>query len=178
MSNVMTIGDLLTAQAAREKGVQTQADNETERRVASTARHQAKLRKAEHDRKSRNRTDERRDSSVAYKGGKGYNPLTAKVKGTTATTRPALTVDRETGELKATDASTFKRKKMTQAEFNGSKMKQDKLYEKDSSGKWVHNCAAARTYRQQVWNHFNWRKADLSEQPEHPDAMAVQLTGV
>ena len=166
MSNVMTIGDLLTAQAARKQGVQTQADNETERRKASTAKHQARLRKKEQELVNHHNTSRRRDSPVAYKGGKGYDPLTAKVKGTVSTTRPALIVDRETGELTATNETTFKPNKPTQAEFDGSKSKHDKLYEKDSSGKWVHNCAAARTYRQQVWNHFNWRKAYLSEQPE------------
>tara|TARA_R110002012_G_scaffold265666_3_gene449074 strand:+ start:1395 stop:2060 length:666 start_codon:yes stop_codon:yes gene_type:complete len=119
------------------------------------------------------RRERRREPVTGAFGEKGFVALTRKTKGTTVTVIPEHTVDRETGELKA-----FKPKKMSKMEFDGSKTKHDKIFAKDSSGKWVHNSAAARTYRQQVWNHFNWRKADLSEQPEHPNAMAVQLAGV
>ena len=175
MNNVMTIFDLIEEREKRANGLPTPADYETERRIASTARHQARLRNNAQRLVNHHSTSKRRDSPIAYNGGNGYKVPQRKHRGTTVTTTPEHTVDRETGELKATDARTFKRKKMSKMEFDGRKAASNKLYEKDSSGKWVHNCAAARTYRQQVWNHFNWRKADLSEQPPHPDVTAVQL---
>ena len=168
MSNVMTIKDLLTAQAARKQGEPTAADNETERRKASTAKHQARLRKKEQELVNHHNTSKRRDSPVAYKGGKGYDPLTAKVKGTVPTTRPALIVDLETGELKATDASTFKRKKMSKMEFDGVK---DAHAKRKACG-----CNACKQYRTQAWQFMSKQKDESGEliRTEHPDAKAVK----
>ena len=119
---------------------------------------------------SNNRYARRAPVTGAY-GEEGYKPS----KGTkiTVVTTPANKVTK-TGEIVKNDVS----KKPTQVEFDGTKSKHDKLYERKSSGKFVINCAAARTYRQQAWNHFNWRKAGLSEQPEHPDVTAVQLAAI
>jgi len=170
MSNVMTIGDQLLAQAAREQGEPTAADDETERRKASTARHQAKLRKKEQELNNRQSTSERRDSPIAYKGGNGYDPLTAKAKGTTVTVTPEYTVDRETGELKATDASTFKRKKMSKMEFDGVK---DAHAKRKACG-----CNACKQYRTQAWQFMSKQKDESGEliRTEHPDAKAVKCT--
>lgn len=168
MSNVMTIGDLLTAQAARKQGVKTAADIETERRIASTARHQAKLRK--NAQKLDNRTSKRRDSSVAYKGGNGYKVPQRKHRGTTVTTAPEHTVDRVTGELKATDTSTFKRKKMSKMEFDGVK---DAHAKRKACG-----CNACKQYRTQAWQFMSKQKDESGElmRTEHPDAKAVKCT--
>lgn len=68
-------------------------------------------------------------------------------------------------------------KKMTQLEFDGRMDLHRKLYEKTPSGKWVINCAAARTYRHQVWEYNSKQRDEAGEliRTEHPDVKAVQL---
>ena len=76
-----------------------------------------------------------------------------------------------------TDKTVENTGRMSQAEFDGSKAAHDKLYEKDSSGKWVINCDAAKTYRHQVWEYMSKQRDDAGNliRTEHPDARAVQL---
>ena len=71
-------------------------------------------------------------------------------------------------------------KKLTQLEFDDRLELNRKLFEKDSSGKWVINCAAARTYRHQVWEFKSKQRDEAGNliRTEHPDARAVQLAGI
>ena len=72
---------------------------------------------------------------------------------------------------------TNPRTKMTKLEFDGKMDLHRKLYEKTPSGKWVINCAAARTYRHQVWEYNSKQRDEAGEliRTEHPDVKAVQL---
>jgi HSP90 family molecular chaperone len=161
-----TIGHAWAEQNARAKGEPTEAEKEQAKRMARGLFVHPDIRKqreAEEAAITQMRTDLRRRVL-------GFDPTEVKVT-TTRSAKPANMVTK-TGEI------VENTERMTQAEFDGTKSKHDKLYERDSSGNFVINCAAARTYRQQVWNHFNWRKAELSEQPEHPNVMAVQLAGI
>ena len=128
------------------------------------------------------RRERRREPLSGAYGKKGFVALTPKRKGTVVTVTPEHTVDRETGELKATDADTFKveTKKMSKMEFDGSKAKHDKIMERNSSGKFVINCAGAKTYRREAWEYMSKQKDESGEliRTEHPDARAVQLAGV
>ena len=163
---VYTIGHALNEQNARAKGEPTEAQKQQAKRMARgrvVHKDIRKQREADEAASTQVRTDMRRKAL-------GFDPTKAKV--TVARSAEPANIVTKTGE------SVKNTGRMTQAEFDGSKAKHDKLYERDSSGKFVINCTAARTYRQQVWNHYNWRKADLSEQPEHPNVMAVQLAGI
>ena len=126
---------------------------------------------------AKNREARRAPGSGAFKT--DWKPSKG-TKVTVAKTQPTLKVNKETGKLRATGASDFKRNKMTKIEFDGVKTKHDRIYVRDSSGKWVHNCASAKTYRQQVWNHFNNVRDEAGEliQPEHPNVNDVQLAAV
>tara|TARA_R100000234_G_C4991459_1_gene175758 strand:+ start:615 stop:1112 length:498 start_codon:yes stop_codon:yes gene_type:complete len=81
---------------------------------------------------------------------------------------------------KGTRVVTTTTGKMTKAEFDGSKAKHDKIMERDASGKRVHNCAAAKAYRHQVYEYMSKQRDDAGNliRTEHPDARAVQLAGI
>jgi len=122
---------------------------------------------------SDNRYARHMEGSGAYKG--NWKPS----KGTrvTVVTTPANKVTK-TGEIVKNDVSEgTKPRKMTKLEFDGKMDLHRKLYERDSSGKWVHNCAAARTYRHQVWEYNSKQRDEAGEliRTEHPDVRAVQL---
>lgn len=103
-------------------------------------------------------------------GKKGFVALTPKRKGTTVTVTPEHTVDRETGELKATDASTFRRNKMSKMEFDGVK---DVHAKRKACG-----CNPCKQYRTQAWQFMSKQKDESGEliRTEHPDAKAVKCT--
>ena len=180
MSEGMTIGDYIVLQQLEARGeepVYHETEEETRRRESANWRAEQKQ-KAIAD---ANREARRAPVTGAY-GKKGFVALTPKRKGTVVTVTPEHTVDRETGELKATDADTFKveTKKMSKMEFDGSKAKHDKIMERNSSGKFVINCAGAKTYRREAWEYMSKQKDESGEliRTEHPDARAVQLAGV
>ena len=136
-----------------------------------------KARKARQEQIARdNRHARHEEGSGAYKD--DWKPS----KGTRVTTAtiPANKVTK-TGEIVKNDVSEgTKPKKMTQLEFDGKMDLHRKLYEKTPSGKWVINCAAARTYRHQVWEYNSKQRNEAGEliRTEHPDVKAVQLTVV
>ena len=162
---VMTIGDLLMEAQCRQQGIPTPADKAHERRTENAKKRVRQQRGKREAIEAKIRREERRRAL-------GFDPT--KVKVTVTTSAEPANIVTKTGEIVKNTG------RMTQAEFDGSKAKHDKLYERDSSGKWVHNCAAARTYRQQVWEYMSKQRDDAGNfiRTEHPDARAVQVAGI
>ena len=164
-SEVYTIGHALNEQNARAKGEPTEADKAHQKRTDNAKRRVRKQREEKEAIEAKIRTNKRR---IAL----GFDPTKVKVT-VTRRAEPANMVT-ETGEIVKNTG------RMTQAEFDGSKAKHDKLYEKDSSGNWVINSPAAKTYRHQVWEYMSKQRDDAGNliRTEHPDARAVQVAGI
>lgn len=115
----------------------------------------------------------------------GLDPLTGelpkpKPEEMSATERIALAEAKKPSRktvVTAVEDTNPRPKKLTQLEFDGKMDLHRKLYEKTPSGKWVINCAAARTYRHQVWEYNSKQRDEAGEliRTEHPDVKAVQL---
>lgn len=165
---VYTILDALNEQNARAKGEPTEADKAHEKRTEALKKRmgQKSYAKKQHEAMQAERRRQERRAAL------GFDPTKVKVT-VTRKAEPANIVTK-TGEIVENTG------RMTQAEFDGRKAKHDKLYEKDSSGKWVINCPAAKTYRHQVWEYMSKQRDDAGDliRTEHPDARAVQLAGI
>jgi len=113
----MTIGDHLRLQKLEVAGMEPVY----EEHPLDKSRRKTREWYAEQDQKAiadANREARHAPVTGAY-GEEGFKVLTATVKGTTVTTMPEHTVDRETGELKATEVSI--NPKMSNAEFHNNR---------------------------------------------------------
>ena len=119
MSEGMTIGDHLRLQKLEVAGIEPVYK---EHPLDKSRREIREWHAAQDQKAIANANREARHAPVtgAY-GEEGFKVLTAKAKGTTVSVMPEHTVDRETGELKAAEASTSKPKKMSNAEFHNNR---------------------------------------------------------
>ncbi len=164
-SEVYTIGDFIKDAQCRKMGIPTDADLAYERRRLEQEEYVRKQRERADAKRAKKRTEKRRAAL-------GFDPT--KVKVTVSRKAEPANIVTKTGEIVKNTG------RMTKAEFDGSKAKHDKIMERDASGNRVHNCAAAKTYRHQVWEYMSKQRDDAGNliRTEHPDAKAVQLAGI
>jgi len=178
-SGVYTIGHALAEQAQRAKGVPTRAEEEQAQRMAKPFVHKDILeeQKAEAESEAERRRLERREAMGLNPDGTLPEP---KPEELSATERIALAEAKKPSRktvVTAVEDTNRKPRKMTQLEFDGRMDLHHKIMEKDSSGKWIHNCAGARTYRKQAWEFKSKQRDEAGNliRTEHPDVKAVQL---
>lgn len=168
---------------ATEVEITQEGKDEHAKRVARPFVHKDILakQKAEAEWKASRRRAERREAMGLNEDGTLPEP---KPEEMSATERTALAEAKKKPSRKtvvtAVEDTNPRPKKLTQLEFDGRMDLHRKLYEKTPSGKWVINCAAARTYRHQVWEYNSKQRDEAGEliRTEHPDVKAVQLAAV